>query len=155
MCVTEDFEILQHLNLNIFQCIDFFLSRNLKNDPPTFDFHQFFSFHLVCYKENKWHFSSFLWINLWKNNNSFNTSHTSKKILKFKYSVNYKTSMLLLLIIVAKKKPWTLLENDVHVHSFMELPFNFRYIFICGGLETVLLCLAATQCFYLHHQYYQ
>ena len=39
MCVTADFEILQHWNLNIFQCIDFFLSRNLKNDPPTFNFH--------------------------------------------------------------------------------------------------------------------
>ena len=38
-CVTADFEILQHLNLNIFQCIDFFLSRNLKNDPPKFNFH--------------------------------------------------------------------------------------------------------------------
>ena len=37
--VTTDFEILQHSNLKIFQCIDFFLSRNLKNDPPTFNFH--------------------------------------------------------------------------------------------------------------------
>ena len=39
MCVTAYSEILQHLNLNIFWCIDFFLSRNLKNDPPTFKFH--------------------------------------------------------------------------------------------------------------------
>ena len=30
-CVTADFEILQHLNL-ILQYMDFFLSRNLKND---------------------------------------------------------------------------------------------------------------------------
>ena len=42
------------------------------------------------------------------------TSHTPKEILKRKYSVNYKTSVLLLLIIVAKKKPTALLENDVH-----------------------------------------
>ena len=30
MYVTADFKILQHLNLNIFQCINLFLSRNLK-----------------------------------------------------------------------------------------------------------------------------
>ena len=101
-------DLFQHLNLNIFQCIDFFLSSNLKNDPPRFNFHhQFLSFLLVCYKENKWHFSSFLKINFWRHNNSFTTSLTSKEIPKLKYSVsyaNYKTSVLLLLIIVAKKK---------------------------------------------------
>ena len=47
--------------------------------------------------------SPFLSINFWKNKNFFTTSHTSKQILKLKYSVNYKTSVLLLLIIVAKK----------------------------------------------------
>ena len=31
--------------------------------------------------------------------------------------------MSLLLIIVAKKKPRALLENDAHVYFFMELPF--------------------------------
>ena len=33
--------------------------------------------------------------------------------------------MLLLLIIVAKKKPRTLLENDAHVQIFRELPIYF------------------------------
>ena len=40
-------------------------------------------------------------------NNFFTTSYNSKEILKRKYSVNYKTSVLLLLIIVPKKS----LEN--------------------------------------------
>ena len=44
------------------------------------------------------------WINFWKNSNPFTTSHTSKEILKLKYSVNCKTSVLLPLIIVAKTK---------------------------------------------------
>ena len=34
---------------------------------------------------------------------SFTTSHTSKEILKLRYSVNYRTSTLLLLSVVAKK----------------------------------------------------
>ena len=50
--VTVDFKILQHLNLSLFQCIDFFLSRNLKNYPSIFNLnHQDLPFHLVCYKE--------------------------------------------------------------------------------------------------------
>ena len=64
-----------------------------------------------------------------KNNNSFTTSHTSKEILKLKYSVNYKTSVLLLLIIVAKKKPRALSENGVHVHFFTESPDYFQLFF--------------------------
>ena len=48
--------------------------------------------------------SPLFWINFWKNSNPFTTSHTSKEILKLKYSVNCKTSVLLLLIIVAKTK---------------------------------------------------
>ena len=70
------------------------------------------SFHLVCYKENQWHFSPFLWINFGKNN-SFTTSHTFKEILKLKYSVHYKTSVLLLLIIVAKESLEHLLNSTV------------------------------------------
>ena len=134
-CVTANFEILQHLNLNIFQCIDFFFSRNIKNDPPTFNFHHYFlSFHIVCYKK-KWHFSPFLWRNFWKNNNAFTTSHTSREILKLKYSVNYKTSMLLLLIIVAKKSPeyfwktismYTCSWNHPYSKWFFSLKYKYK-----------------------------
>ena len=60
MCVTVDLEILQHLNLSIFQGIDFLLSRNLKSDPSPFTLNNLFlSFHLVCYKDNKCHFRPF------------------------------------------------------------------------------------------------
>ena len=83
------------------------------------------SFHLVCYKENQWQFFKNKFLK--KKNNSFTTSHTSKEILKLKYSVNYKTSVLLLLIVVAKKKPRALSENDVHVHFFMESP-NSKHV---------------------------
>ena len=70
------------------------------------------------------------------------TSHTPKEILKRKYSVNYKTSVLLLLIIVAKKKPRVLLENDVHVHFFMESPKSLRHV-------------GAYQCYYCNSCYIQ
>ena len=59
---------------------------------------------ILCAIKKQMRLSPLFWINFWKNSNPFTTSHTSKEILKLKYSVNCKTSVLLLLIIVAKTK---------------------------------------------------
>ena len=71
------------------------------------------------------HFSSFLWVNLWKKHNSFTTSHISKEILKLKYSVNYKNLSFTTFDYSSQKKPRTLFENDAHVHFFTELSITF------------------------------
>ena len=49
---------------------------------------------------------------------------TLPKKLKVRYLVNYKTSVLLLLIKIAKRTCRALLENDASVHSFTELPIS-------------------------------
>ena len=52
-----------------------------------------------------------------------NLSHFQKN-LKVRYLGNYKTSVLPLLIKIAKRMPRALLEKDASVHSFTELPIS-------------------------------
>ena len=50
---------------------------------------------------------------------TFTTFHTSKEILKFKYSISNKTCVTIF-DYSSEKKPRVLLENDAHVHFVME-----------------------------------
>ena len=62
----------------------------------------------------------------------FITSHTSKEVLKGKYSVSYNTSVLLLLIIVAKKS----LEHFRKMMSMYSFSRNRTiYIYINKGVK--------------------
>ena len=50
---------------------------------------------------------------------TFTSFHTSKEILKFKYSISNKTCVTIF-DYSSEKKPRVLLENDAHVHFVME-----------------------------------
>ena len=106
-------------------------------------------FHIVCYKENKSHFRPFLWIYLWKNYNSFTTSHTFKEILNLKYSVNHKTTNVNLKLLLALKEDpldtWFLLACK-QICSFSAF-FSWMWTL----LLKLKICSSPPSCQSIHH----
>ena len=78
-----------------------------------------FNFYFILHVIRKMSLSVLFIDKLMKTFITFTSFHTSKEILKFKYSISNKTCVTIF-DYSSEKKPRVLLENDAHVHFVME-----------------------------------